>query len=239
MRPAPRPPASLLNSAGQPCRCGPPGPTPCPPAPWSPQRVRTGADMCALPMLRSPAWQRRIYWVILTAEMLPFPAAPHALLDAQHGDGAGSRSVGGNTMQLQECRSFVGFFQLLLAALSVLLAAALEPPGVAEAAVGDGGGSDGGSSDAGGGSGSFGLSRRAWRRAAAAVRRGVSEAEACVAHLCHVLLGRAWPGVVQLSSWLLLLSFLWTLALFLEQQAHAALPSPPPLLPPLEPPAGP
>ncbi|PSC69238.1 hypothetical protein C2E20_7234 [Micractinium conductrix] len=44
--------------------------------------------------------------------------------------------------------------------------------------------------------------------------------------------GQAFPGVIQLASWLLLLSFLWTLAVVLEQPG-LALPSPPPLLPPL------
>ena len=172
-------------------------------------------------MLRHAAWQRRIRWFHLAAEKWHsscFYCGSICGGDSSPGaddDGSGSSSD-------FDGRVFVGFFQLLLVCVSLLLAACIEAPGSSAAAA----------------------ARQRCRRshgdaavgcAMAAVQRvrdGFAEGERLVSTLCAVLSGQAFPGVIQLASWLLLLSFLWTLAVVLEQPG-LALPSPPPLLPPL------
>ena len=180
------------------------------------QRVRTTAAMCVLPMLRSPAWQRRIRWAHLTAEQMLLARAPPNSLDAAPnssggggslsslGDSSSSGGSGGSDDSF-DCRVAVLFFQLLLVCVSLLLAACIEAPrsSAAAAAAAPRQRPNGQASPCG--------------RAAAAVRRGASAAEQFLATLCAVLSGQAFPGVIQLASWLLLLSFLWTLAVVLEQ----------------------
>ncbi|KAL4419054.1 hypothetical protein ABPG77_010333 [Micractinium sp. CCAP 211/92] len=189
------------------------------------QRVSAAGEICVTPMLQHPLWQRRVHWVHLTAEMLPLvPQQQRGAAEGSTGAGsAGGGLAGGGVTDgssLHDCRVFVAFFQAFMAALSVLLAAWLEAPRASAAAAAQaaaGAASAAAATDAPGGTRGTGWLTRSRRW----LKGLVAEAEATLRQLCDMLSGRSWPGVAQLASWCLLLSFLWNLAAWLEEPLPA------------------
>ncbi|KAL4439857.1 hypothetical protein ABPG75_002858 [Micractinium tetrahymenae] len=197
------------------------------------QRVSAAGEICSMPMLQHPLWQRRIRWAHLTAEMLPLVGPPHTSGGDSVGSSSSAAAAGGsltaggcsNGSGALECRVFVAFFQAFMAALSVLLAARLEAPrssAAVEPAAEAAAAAPAAAPAAGAPGGAVG---RSWLARPLRWLRGlVAEVEAFIRQLCEILSGRCWPGVVQLACWCLLLSFLWNLAAWMEKP-HPTLPS--------------